>query len=365
MDIWNACKEGNLEYFKTCIDECENIEDTEYYMLMASEKGHKNIVEFLLKRGVNIDAQDRQGETALMCASRYERKDIVKLLLDKGANIEARNNAGWTALMEASRFEHEDIVELLLDHGADTETVDQEGFTVLLYACRHEHKNIVELLLNRGANIEARNNNGDTALMEASWYGCKNIVELLLNRGANIEAQNKSGKTALMNASQWGYENIVKLLLDRGANIEVRDNKGLTAFAHAINNRKMSTVRRFIQLMVQNPETPYSAFNIPVSSFMPRRKRIIAPDYTKLVKGIVPTYMSRAVKDSVFGLAMQRDIKEILDGKTDRERNPLTKMDMSLLTKILNTFRSIDYTEREQNNQGNGNGTSPMYDMEL
>ncbi len=53
--------------------------------------------------------------TALMCASRKGRKEIVEMLLqDKRIEINKQNKEGNTALMLASEEGHKEIVEILL-----------------------------------------------------------------------------------------------------------------------------------------------------------------------------------------------------------------------------------------------------------
>ena len=69
--------------------------------LAAAKKGDTNCVEALLKAGAELEAQDRDGRTALMLAAQYGRADTVRLLLAKGANAGARDKRGWNAYMLA------------------------------------------------------------------------------------------------------------------------------------------------------------------------------------------------------------------------------------------------------------------------
>ncbi len=56
-----------------------------------------NIIAYLLTRNVNLDLQDREGQTALMWAIRVNDTNTVRLLLDKGADVEVADRAGITA----------------------------------------------------------------------------------------------------------------------------------------------------------------------------------------------------------------------------------------------------------------------------
>jgi ankyrin repeat protein len=57
--------------------------------------------EFLLKQGADINAVDRNGETAMHGAAYQSRAELVRLLVENGASIDAwnhENRAGWTPL---------------------------------------------------------------------------------------------------------------------------------------------------------------------------------------------------------------------------------------------------------------------------
>lgn len=72
------------------------------------------------------------GITALMVSKNAE---IARLLIDAGLDIEARDTVGRTALMYACAFGHSDVVALLIAKGADTDARDVNGHTALFYAC--------------------------------------------------------------------------------------------------------------------------------------------------------------------------------------------------------------------------------------
>ncbi len=53
-----------------------------YNSIIASENGHKDIVTFLLKNGIDVNQPDKEDATALMWASRQGHKEIVQILLE-------------------------------------------------------------------------------------------------------------------------------------------------------------------------------------------------------------------------------------------------------------------------------------------
>lgn len=63
-----------------------------------TQDGHPDMVVFFVKNGVNINAQDAQGKTALMNEF-CEHPEIIRALLKAGANPNIRNNKGENAVM--------------------------------------------------------------------------------------------------------------------------------------------------------------------------------------------------------------------------------------------------------------------------
>ena len=121
-------------------------------LIVASNNGHTDIVEMLLKAGADVDARNKYGYTALIEASWGSHIDIVRMLLKAGADVNAQNHFGYTALIEASiNGNTTDIVEMLLDAGADVNVRDISGQTALMNAMRKDHIGKIELLRERGA----------------------------------------------------------------------------------------------------------------------------------------------------------------------------------------------------------------------
>jgi len=135
-------------------------------------------VKELLSEGANVNAKNKDGQTALMEAVSCDNAEISKLLLEKGADINAKNNKGFTALIWAADG-HMDAVKLLLEKNADINAKADSGRTALINAANYNHTDIVKLLIEKGADANATMNNGETALKVAQQMGHTETVDIL------------------------------------------------------------------------------------------------------------------------------------------------------------------------------------------
>ncbi|MCB9027269.1 MAG: ankyrin repeat domain-containing protein [Bdellovibrionaceae bacterium] len=197
---------------------------------------------------MDIDAQDLEGNTALMCAVRNGSSETVKLLLlTYGASVDIQSKDGNTALMLAVQFRNTEVVELLLAHGASVDIQYEDGKTALIFAALEENIEIVvDLLLAHGASVDVQDADGKTALMLAAMKGSEQTIKLLLAHGASVDVQDKDGNTALMSAAWKGRTQTIKLLLAHGASVDIPDKDGNTVLMKAARDRSTNLVKIFL-----------------------------------------------------------------------------------------------------------------------
>lgn len=87
--------------------------------MIAAEKDHEAAVTALIDGGAPVDAQDRDGRTAVMLAAVTNAARAVSRLVAGGASLEMRDNDGDTALLLAAREGNLDAVRVLCEAGAD------------------------------------------------------------------------------------------------------------------------------------------------------------------------------------------------------------------------------------------------------
>ncbi len=97
--------------------------------------------------GKITDAKDLGSLTLLMSAALDGQTETVEALLRKGADVNAQNREGRTALMFAVINLHNASVQKLLQFGADVNAQAADGCTPLMLAARSGDADITRALL--------------------------------------------------------------------------------------------------------------------------------------------------------------------------------------------------------------------------
>jgi len=223
------------------------------------------IIETLTQHKANVDARDNRGSTPLMYAVQRGRLDSVALLLTSGAdvNIRLKDSKGPLYYTTLQQFgEYKAVRELLMTHGArlniyelsalgmseevsamlkESPSVlnlkDERGWSALHEAASNGRDKVIKILLAQKADRDSADGNGDVPLHLASRNGHRIAVELLLDGGINPDPRNSGGRTPLYEAVARAHVDIVDLLLTRGADANAHDQAGKTPLRVAATER--------------------------------------------------------------------------------------------------------------------------------
>lgn len=118
---------------------------------LATKSNFYNLVQLLVKAGVNVNYKDEQGETALHIAARFGFEDCAKSLL-AGSDAQkteleiAEKTYGWTPMFIACVDGHLPIVELFIAAGAEVHKTDNSGWRPIEHAALRGHMDVVARL---------------------------------------------------------------------------------------------------------------------------------------------------------------------------------------------------------------------------
>jgi ankyrin repeat protein len=182
-------------------------------LLEAVRLGHRPVVEWLLRRGADVNRACVLGGTPLLEAARLGNAGIARVLLENGAWVDARDRRGRTALQLACLRGFEAVVKLLVEWFADLNVRDAAGMDALMCAARFDG-DLLRILLRNGADAAAVNARGDSALLRAIQSANLVGVEALLQYGADALMTTAAGH-GIRRAADRGSSPAIRRILCR------------------------------------------------------------------------------------------------------------------------------------------------------
>lgn len=187
-------------------------------LFAAAASGKLRLLVRLLDEGMDVDATNALGETALIVAARARQIGAVRILVQRRANLSHRDRGDVSVLMHASEtINNADVVKSLLDLGADVNARDELGRTALTIAAAAGARTSVRVLLDHGASIDHATSDDETALTFAIVWNRTTIVRMLIAAGADVNRCDRFDWAPLDYARQQGNARIIELLMRAGA----------------------------------------------------------------------------------------------------------------------------------------------------
>jgi ankyrin repeat protein len=165
----------------------------------AASRGDAGAVQRFLSSGLNVNARDPDGKTALHFAAQSKNLELVKLLIHDGADVNAKAFGNVTPLMLSvdMAFGQPDIALELVRAGADVSAADTNGDTALLIATTESTPAVMKAMLEKGANPNAQGLYKRTALHYAAMNAFIEQAQLLLRFGADPSIRDAGGQSSI------------------------------------------------------------------------------------------------------------------------------------------------------------------------
>ncbi|TPX35060.1 hypothetical protein SmJEL517_g02374 [Synchytrium microbalum] len=254
---------------------------------LACEKGHVDIIKWLLDIGVSPSALEHGKIHPLLYAAIGNSVDVCELLLGKGVDINYQSRYLGTAIFAAAIFGAETVTQYLIGVGADaelgwnapgleTEALRSPSVSPLMASGIKGYQNIFALLLPKSGpgekrvHMEIRHRDSwfvvdYTPFSLAAMANEPELVRLMLEYGADVDAATipststllRGETTPLLTAGYYGRINIARMLLEAGANIHARGPNGrsclhMVAVSSIIGERGKSDMVRLLRFYKAN-----------------------------------------------------------------------------------------------------------------
>ena len=223
------------------------------FLLLSKRGDNKKFLDFFnqiislpKKISININYQDKNGNTALHYASNEGNLKIVKTLLGAKCDTNIKNNNNQTPLHLSSKKDYFDITKKLIESGAKLNIEDSEKNTPLHLICKNNNVELLRYVLTKSPLINSKNIYGKTPRDLATNSKIKNLLD------KNIKMNEDKFKSNKKNKEKEGYgllynlkDNIKKdnYLKDYNqnkneiSNYTAKTNNGIE---DSINNKKSS-----------------------------------------------------------------------------------------------------------------------------
>ena len=108
-------------------------DDAGRFAIEYAEEKSDHLIMWMLNHGADLEARDREGNTALMDAVKQGNLELIKALYSAAPNLlDAQNDRGTSTLMIAACNGNTEILHLLLDNRPRLNLKDKDGYIALL-----------------------------------------------------------------------------------------------------------------------------------------------------------------------------------------------------------------------------------------
>ena len=182
------------------------------------------MVNLLVESGACIDKRDSCGQTCLLIACKLQHLEMVQYLVSKGSNVNATDKDSNTPLLlaiDSGLNINTSLVKFLLNVGADPNHSNLNGFTPLLNTIRRssdhilDGQDIVQALLEHNCHVDVHEYKfyGESALNISITRNQDGITEKLIRSGANVDEKSINGQSPFMRLIMEDKIDLAKLAL--------------------------------------------------------------------------------------------------------------------------------------------------------
>jgi ankyrin repeat protein len=205
-EMLEAALKGDMESVENFFDEGADINarthDGMTVLIFAVNQNSKDMYDFAIKNGADINICDASGNNALLCSFAKDNRSICEQLVSMGAIVDAKSEKTRDIFIRAVKNKDMFCAGFLVENKLDLKPVVIDEIPLLIYCVQKDMDDAAILFIKNGADVNAKDKTGKTVLMYASEYSTAEIIGLLKSGGADEAAKDSKGKTAAYYGSE-------------------------------------------------------------------------------------------------------------------------------------------------------------------
>lgn len=218
----------------------------------AAYYGNVQVFDYGLKHGLDLNAKDRRGLSAVWFTVSGQRPEMLRKLIALGADLSVKNSQGDNLLFRALMTGNPVLVRILLDNGFEPLQKNAFEMTTIEYAARSGSTEIMDLLASRGVDLKTSSGTNFPLLHHAVLSGRADTVHYLLDNGFSTDQKGEGGRTPLLLAVDFGNKAAARALIMRGADVNAADPDGIVPLQFAV--KKGDT--ELVDLLLKHKASP-------------------------------------------------------------------------------------------------------------
>jgi len=191
-------------------------------------KRRLDLLKILILNRLDINLEDRHGNTPVVYAVEARDCQIVDYLFKCGASIYGVNHK-MEIIRDIINDGRLDLLKILVVNQLDIFQKDDHGQTFLTYAFSSSQPAIVNYLIHCGADIQSLVNDPKTVIM-IIYNRSLDLLKILVANHLNVNIKDENGNTPLVYAIKALDEQIVDYLIECGADIHSVNYEGETIY---------------------------------------------------------------------------------------------------------------------------------------